>query len=117
MWSASTEPCVVEVMEPSDLMDKLVYIATNPVKDGLVARVRDWQRRVAAVTETAAEVGVAEAVAFRATGRLTMRVDSSDGGGAGRRPALRAPIRLCPEHPRAQCRAHCSERRMPVLSR
>jgi REP element-mobilizing transposase RayT len=41
LWS-SEEPCVVEVMSPEDLMDKLVYIATNPVKDGLVERVHHW---------------------------------------------------------------------------
>jgi hypothetical protein len=29
-------------MSPDDLMDKLVYIATNPVKDGLVERVHHW---------------------------------------------------------------------------
>jgi REP element-mobilizing transposase RayT len=41
VWS-SEEPCVVEVLTPEDLMDKLVYIATNPVKDGLVERVHHW---------------------------------------------------------------------------
>jgi putative transposase len=41
VWS-SEEPCVVEVMTPEDLMEKLVYIATNPVKDGLVERVHHW---------------------------------------------------------------------------
>jgi putative transposase len=41
LWS-SEEPCVVEVMSRSDLLDKLVYIATNPVKDNLVERVHHW---------------------------------------------------------------------------
>ncbi|MDX2091937.1 MAG: hypothetical protein SFX73_29005 [Kofleriaceae bacterium] len=41
LW-ASEEPCIVELMTPEDLMDKLVYIATNPVKDGLVERVHHW---------------------------------------------------------------------------
>jgi len=41
LWS-SEESCVVEVMSREDLLDKLVYIATNPVKDGLVERVRHW---------------------------------------------------------------------------
>jgi len=40
LWS-SEETCVVD-MEPEDVLDKLVYIATNPVKDGLVERVRHW---------------------------------------------------------------------------
>jgi hypothetical protein len=29
-WS-SDEPCVVELVDPADVMDKLVYAATNPV--------------------------------------------------------------------------------------
>ena len=41
LWAAE-ETCVVEVMSASDLLDKLVYIATNPVKDGLVERVHHW---------------------------------------------------------------------------
>jgi putative transposase len=40
-WAAE-EPCVVEVMTAEDLLDKLVYIATNPVKDGLVEKVHHW---------------------------------------------------------------------------
>lgn len=41
LWS-SEEPCTIEVMSPEDLLDKLVYVATNPVKDGLVERVHHW---------------------------------------------------------------------------
>jgi REP element-mobilizing transposase RayT len=41
LWS-SEEPCTVEVLTREDLMDKLVYIATNPVKDGLVDRCHHW---------------------------------------------------------------------------
>jgi REP element-mobilizing transposase RayT len=41
LWS-SEEPCVVEVVTAEDLLDKLVYIATNPVKDGLVEKVHHW---------------------------------------------------------------------------
>lgn len=41
LWS-SEEPCVVEVMTREDLLEKLVYIATNPVKDGLVDKVHHW---------------------------------------------------------------------------
>jgi putative transposase len=41
LWS-SVEPCNVEVMTLEDVLDKLVYIATNPVKDGLVEKVHHW---------------------------------------------------------------------------
>ena len=41
LW-ASEEPCVVEVLGREDLLAKLVYIATNPVKDGLVEKVHHW---------------------------------------------------------------------------
>jgi REP element-mobilizing transposase RayT len=40
-WS-SEPPCFVRLVEPSDVLDKLVYAATNPVKDGLVERVHHW---------------------------------------------------------------------------
>ncbi|MDB4958919.1 MAG: hypothetical protein JWO36_6488 [Myxococcales bacterium] len=32
---SSEQVCVVRLETPEDLIDKLVYIATNPVKDGL----------------------------------------------------------------------------------
>lgn len=41
LWS-SEEPCVVDLLNADALMDKLVYVATNPVKDGLVERVHHW---------------------------------------------------------------------------
>jgi REP element-mobilizing transposase RayT len=41
LWAAE-ESCVVDVLELEDVLDKLVYIATNPVKDGLVEHVRHW---------------------------------------------------------------------------
>lgn len=41
MWSTD-EPSVVELVEPGDVMAKLEYVATNPVKDGLVALVDEW---------------------------------------------------------------------------
>jgi len=40
-WS-SEPPCFVRLDDPADVIDKLVYAATNPVKDGLVARVHHW---------------------------------------------------------------------------
>lgn len=41
MWSTE-EPCVVEAVAAEDLLNQLVYIATNPVNDGLVDRVHHW---------------------------------------------------------------------------
>jgi REP element-mobilizing transposase RayT len=41
LW-ACEEPCVIEVVTVEDLLDKLTYIATNPVKDGLVDKVHHW---------------------------------------------------------------------------
>jgi putative transposase len=41
MW-ASEPPCVVELVDPSAVIAKLVYTGTNPVKDGLVDKVHHW---------------------------------------------------------------------------
>lgn len=41
MWS-SQQVCVVRLVDPADVMSKLVYAATNPVKDRLVERVHHW---------------------------------------------------------------------------
>ncbi len=41
LWSTE-EPCVVELLTLDDVLEKLVYIATNPVKDGLVEKVHHW---------------------------------------------------------------------------
>jgi REP element-mobilizing transposase RayT len=40
-WS-SEQVCVVKLVGRDDVMNKLVYTATNPVKDGLVDRVDHW---------------------------------------------------------------------------
>jgi len=41
MWS--TEPsCLVELVDADDVVDKLIYTASNPVKDGLVEKVHHW---------------------------------------------------------------------------
>jgi REP element-mobilizing transposase RayT len=40
-WS-SEAPCMVRLVDRGDVMDKLVYAATNPVKAGLVERVHQW---------------------------------------------------------------------------
>jgi len=39
---SSEQTCVVRLETEDDLVRKLIYIATNPVKDGLVERVDDW---------------------------------------------------------------------------
>lgn len=39
---SSEQVCVVRLEMREDVIDKLVYIATNPVKDGLVERVDEW---------------------------------------------------------------------------
>lgn len=41
MW-ASEQTSVVELMTRDAVIDKMVYTATNPVKDGLVDRVHHW---------------------------------------------------------------------------
>jgi hypothetical protein len=41
MWSTE-EPCTIETVAVEDLLNQLVYIATNPVKDGLVEKVHHW---------------------------------------------------------------------------
>lgn len=39
---SSEQVCVVRLEGREDVINKLVYIATNPVKDDLVERVEDW---------------------------------------------------------------------------
>jgi hypothetical protein len=41
LWS-SEAPCLVVLEDAATVLDKLVYAATNPVKDGLVERVHHW---------------------------------------------------------------------------
>ncbi len=40
-WS-SEQTSVLRLVEPGDVLDKMVYALTNPVKDNLVAKVVDW---------------------------------------------------------------------------
>lgn len=35
-------PCVVELVDAADVIEKLVYVATNPVKAGLVVKADHW---------------------------------------------------------------------------
>jgi REP element-mobilizing transposase RayT len=41
MWSIEP-PCLIELEDRNAILDRLVYIATNPVKDGLVEKVHHW---------------------------------------------------------------------------
>jgi hypothetical protein len=41
LW-ASEPPCLVELVDREAVLAKLLYAAINPVKDGLVERVRHW---------------------------------------------------------------------------
>jgi putative transposase len=41
LW-ASEQVCVVHLVDPADVIRKLVYVATNPVKDRLVEKVHHW---------------------------------------------------------------------------
>ncbi len=41
LWS-SEQVCVVHLVDSADVMHKLVYVATNPVKDRLVEKVHHW---------------------------------------------------------------------------
>src|SRR6266536_2268807 len=41
MW-ANEQTSVVELVEPEDVLDKMVYALVNPVADHLVERVQDW---------------------------------------------------------------------------
>jgi len=41
VWS-SDEPCLVELVDIDIVVEKLIYTATNPVKDGLVENVHHW---------------------------------------------------------------------------
>src|SRR4029077_540327 len=40
-WAAE-EPCITRLLDPATTIAKLVYVATNPVKDRLVERVHHW---------------------------------------------------------------------------
>src|SRR3954465_12466190 len=40
-WS-SEQTSVVRLVDPADVMDKMIYALTNPVKDGLVEKAHHW---------------------------------------------------------------------------
>ena len=42
LWAAAVEPCVTALLDRATVIDKLVYAASNPVKDMLVERATQW---------------------------------------------------------------------------
>jgi len=40
-WS-SEQTSVVRLVDPADVIEKMIYALTNPVKDGLVEKAHDW---------------------------------------------------------------------------
>lgn len=71
LWAAE-QVCVVHLVDRAAVMDKLVYAATNPVKDGLVARVADWPgvNGLAALLDGRTMTIARPEVFFRAVGGL-----------------------------------------------
>lgn len=41
-WKPNEQPSTVELVQKTDLVDKLVYAITNPIKDGLVDKLEHW---------------------------------------------------------------------------
>src|SRR5262245_49626805 len=41
-WTASEQASAVELVGPDDILDKMVYAITNPVKDHIVDQVQHW---------------------------------------------------------------------------
>jgi REP-associated tyrosine transposase len=41
-WAASEQASAVELVGPDDILDKMVYAITNPVKDHIVDQVHHW---------------------------------------------------------------------------
>jgi REP element-mobilizing transposase RayT len=75
-WS-SEQICVVRLMEREDVMNALVYAATNPVKDGLVERVQDWPgvNGLAALLEQRPMHATRPLHFFSPTGKMPKEVD------------------------------------------
>ena len=113
LWAA--EPvCVVRLADAADVMAKLVYVATNPVKDGLVDKVHHWPgvNGLAALVGDRAMTATRPAHFFRDGGpmpasvTLRLTVPRELGDGAEVRCELRARVaeaeaRLAGERQRA----------------
>jgi hypothetical protein len=64
LW-ASEEPCVVEVLGREDLLDKLVYVATNPTSAAAPVRIRSNRRLGSSPRSPAAAHRIAPTTALR----------------------------------------------------
>jgi hypothetical protein len=78
MWS-SEPPCLVELVELDDLVNKLIYTATNPVKDGLVEKVHHWPgpKTVNALLEGRTLKARRPAFLFRDDGPMPEKVETT----------------------------------------
>jgi hypothetical protein len=78
MWS-SEAPCIVELIDRSDVIDKLVYAATNPVLGHLVERVHHWPgaKMVRALLEQKPLRAYRPTFFFRAEGPMVETVELS----------------------------------------
>jgi len=75
LWACES-PCLLRLVEPPDVLDKLVYAATNPVKDGLVERVHHWPgvNGLSALLNQRPLVARRPAQFFRASGKMPAEV-------------------------------------------
>ena len=111
-WSADA-PNLVELVEPEDVLDKLVYCLTNPVKDFLVARVRDWPgvNTMTALLEGSPIVCPRPRTFFRAGGGMPAKcvlelvIPSELGDSAEFLRQLRERVAAVEEQVAAACRA------------
>ena len=76
VW-ATKPPSLVELVEADDVVDKIVYTATNPVKDGLVEKMHSWPgpRTVAAMFNDKAMHATRPGYLFRDDGPMPERVE------------------------------------------
>ena len=99
LW-ANEQVCVVVLPDPADVMKKLVYVATNPVKDGLVEKAHHWPgvNGLPALLADRPLVATRPAHYFRADGRmpatatLRLTVPCELGDAAELRALLRAQV-------------------------
>ena len=99
LWT-NEQASVVQLAEAADVLDKLVYVATNPVKDGLVDKVHHWPgvNGLGALLADRPVESTRPAHFFRAKGRmpetatLRLTVPRELGDAALLRAALRAQV-------------------------
>jgi hypothetical protein len=120
LWAAE-QCCVVHLTDRAAVMKALVYAATNPVKDGLVARVADWPgvNGLAALLDDTPITVRRPDTFFRADGplpeeaTLTLVVPPELGDAA----AVRAELRARVAEVEAEAAAARAKDKLPVLGR